>query len=149
MKTLLRFLAIFSIALLPALSETAKERAHEAEAASQPQTDDSQKLAAKQIDKSISDLKEALAGLRDSLKKGDRKSFSLYKQQAIDALNKLSKQASLEINTEAANEANQIKSGKLPFPTATPESTVKPTPTSETTVTPEATPTPETTPTPQ
>ena len=63
MKTLLRFLAIFPIALLPALSETAKERAHEAEAASQPQTHDSQKLAAKQIDKSISDLKEALAGL--------------------------------------------------------------------------------------
>ena|ERR1700736_5878787 len=75
MKTLLRFLAIFSIALLPALSETAKERAHEAEAASQPPTDDSQKLAAEQIDKSISDLKEALAGLRDSLKKGDRKSL--------------------------------------------------------------------------
>src|SRR5580704_19343393 len=90
-----------------------EERAHEAEAASQPQTDDSQNLAAKQIDKSMSDLKEALAGLRDSLKKGDRKSFSLYKQQAIDALNKLSKRASLEINTEAANLANQIKSGKL------------------------------------
>jgi methionine-rich copper-binding protein CopC len=77
MKTLLRFLAVFSIALLPALSETKKERAHEAVAASQPQTDDSQTLASQQIDKSISDLKEALNGLRDSLKKGDRKSFSL------------------------------------------------------------------------
>ena len=51
MKTLLRFLAIFSIALLPALSETAKERAHEAEVVSQPQTEDSQKLATKQIDR--------------------------------------------------------------------------------------------------
>ena len=138
MKTPFYFLVISLMALLPALSETAKERAHEAEAASQPQTDDSQKLAAKQIDKSMSDLKEALAGLRDSLKKGDRKSFSLYKQQAIDALNKLSKRASLEINTEAANLANQIKSGKLPSPTATPESTVKSTPTP----TPEATATP-------
>ena len=125
MKPPFYFLVISLMALLPALSETAKERAHEAEAASQPQTDDSQNLAAKQIDKSMSDLKEALAGLRDSLKKGDRKSFSLYKQQAIDALNKLSKRASLEINTEAANLANQIKSGKLPSPTATPESTVK------------------------
>ena len=71
MKTPFYFLVISLMALLPALSETAKERAHEAEAASQPQTDDSQKLAAKQIDKSMSDLKEALAGLRDSLKKGD------------------------------------------------------------------------------
>jgi hypothetical protein len=33
--------------------------AHEAVAASQPPTNDSEKLAAKQIDKSISDLKEA------------------------------------------------------------------------------------------
>jgi hypothetical protein len=32
-EILLRFLAIFSIVLLPALSETEKERAHEAEAA--------------------------------------------------------------------------------------------------------------------
>jgi hypothetical protein len=32
-EILLRFLAIFSIALLPALSETEKKRAHEAEAA--------------------------------------------------------------------------------------------------------------------
>ena len=69
MKTLLRSLAIFSITLLPALSETKKERAHEAVAASQPLTDESEKLAAKQIDKSISDLKEALQGLRDSRKK--------------------------------------------------------------------------------
>jgi hypothetical protein len=50
---------------------------------SQPQTYDSQKLATQQVDKSVSDLKEALNGLGDSLKKGDRKSFSLYKQQAI------------------------------------------------------------------
>ena len=60
-------------------------------------------------------------GLRDSRKKGDRNAFSLYKQQAIDALNELSKQASLVINTEAATEASEIKSGKLPSATATPE----------------------------
>ena len=151
MKTLLRSLAIFTITLLPALSETKKEHAHEAVAASQPLTDDSEKLAAKQIDKSISDLKEALDGLRDSRKKGERNAFALYKQQAIDALNALSKQASLVINTEAATQANEIKSGKFPSATATPEATVKPTPmaTPEATATPEMTPTPEATPTPQ
>jgi hypothetical protein len=102
---------------------------------SQPQTYDSQKLATQQVDKSVSDLKEALNGLGDSLKKGDRKSFSLYKTAGDrDALNRLSKRASLEINTEA----NEIKSGKLPSPTATPDATVKPAPT-----TPEATPTPQ------
>jgi len=149
MKTLLRFLAIFTIATLPVLADTAKERAHEAVEKKAPVTENSEQLATQQIDKSISALKEALNGLIDSRKKGDRNSFSLYKQQAIDALNELSKQASLEINTEAASEANEIKSGKLPSPTASPESTVTPTPTPEATATPEATPTPETTPTPE
>ena len=42
--------------------------------------------------------------------------FALYKQQAIDTLNLLSKQASLAINTEAAEKANEIKSGTMPTP---------------------------------
>jgi hypothetical protein len=153
MRTIIYFLTVISIALFPALAETAKERAHEAVAAVQPPTDDSEKLAAQQINKSISALKEALKGMIDSRKKGERNSFSLYKQQAIDALNELSKQASREINTEAAAEANEIKSGTLPSPTekpTPPEATPTPTPEATPTPTPEATPTPtpEATPTP-
>lgn len=157
MRTILYFLTVISIALFPALAETAKERTHEAVAAVQPPTDDSEKLAAQQINKSISALKDALKGMIDSRKKGERNSFSLYKQQAIDALNELSKQASREINTEAAAEANEIKSGTLPSPTEkptpTPEATPTPTPEATATPTPEATPTPTpeatATPTPQ
>jgi hypothetical protein len=44
-----------------------------------------------------------------SHKKGDLNAFALYKQQAIDTLNLLSKQASLSINTEAAETANEVK----------------------------------------
>jgi hypothetical protein len=92
-----------------------------------------------------------LAGLGDSRKKGELSSFALYKQQAIDALNELSKQASTAINTEAAAKSNEIKSGNIgtPTPTATLETPVTPTP--EMTPTPEATPTrtPEMTPTPK
>ena len=98
-----------------------------------------------------------------SRKKGDLNAFALYKQQAIDALNQLSKQASLAINTEAAEKANEIKSGTMPTPTpspapevtATPEPTATPTPepratpTPEATATPEPTATPESTPTPE
>jgi hypothetical protein len=38
-----------------------------------------------------------------------RSAFALYKQQDIDTLNLLSKQASLAINTLAAKKANEIK----------------------------------------
>ena len=165
MKILLGLIAILSVALVPAPAETAKERAHEKVAAEAPPTDSSEQLAAQQIDKSYSSLKAALAGMIKSRKKGDLNAFALYKQQAIDALNQLSKQASLAINTEAAEKANEIKSGTMPTPappptpeaTATPtlEPTATPTPeataTSEPTATPESTPTPEptATPTPQ
>src|ERR1700723_2128151 len=71
---------------------------------------------------SRSSLKAALAGMIKSRKKGDLNAFALYKQQAIDALNQLSKQASLVINTEAAEKANEIKSGTMPTPTPTPTS---------------------------
>jgi hypothetical protein len=152
MKILLGLIATLSVALVPALAETAKERAHEKVAAEAPPTDSSEQLAAQQIDKSYSSLKAALAGMIKSRKKGDLNAFALYKQQAIDALNQLSKQASLAINTEAAQKANEIKSGTMPTstPTPTPEATATPTPEPTATPTPEptATPTPEPTATP-
>jgi hypothetical protein len=152
MKILLGLIATFSVALVPALAETAKERAHEKVVAEAPPTDSSEQLAAQQIDKSYSSLKAALAGMIKSRKKGDLNAFALYKQQAIDALNQLSKQASLAINTEAAQKANEIKSGTMPTstPTPTPEATATPTPEPTATPTPEptATPTPEPTATP-
>jgi uncharacterized phage infection (PIP) family protein YhgE len=156
MKILLALIATFFVALVPALAETAKERAHEKVVAEAPPTDSSEQLAAQQIDKSYSSLKAALAGMIKSRKKGDLNAFALYKQQAIDTLNQLSKQASLFINTEAAEKANEIKSGTMPTPTPeptvtpTPEPTVTPTPEPTVTPTPEptATPTPELTSTP-
>src|SRR5580700_1643102 len=152
MKILLGLIAILSVALVPAPAETAKERAHEKVAAEAPPTDSSEQLAAQQIDKSYSSLKAALAGMIKSRKKGDLNAFALYKQQAIDALNQLSKQASLAINTEAAEKANEIKSGTMPTPTPVPTPTPTPTPTPEATATPTpeptATPTPEPTATP-
>ena len=157
MKILLGLIATLSIALVPAPAETAKERAHEKVAAEAPPTDSSEQLAAQQIDKSYSSLKAALAGMIKSRKKGDLNAFALYKQQAIDALNLLSKQASLAINTEAAEKANEIKSGTMPTPTLTPtpeatatptpEPTATPTPEPTATTTPESTATPESTPT--
>src|SRR5271165_7041182 len=161
MKILLGLIATLSVALVPALAETAKERAHEKVVAEAPPTDSSEQLAAQQIDKSFSSLKAALAGMIKSRKKGDLNAFALYKQLAIDALNQLSKQASLAINTEAAEKANEIKSGTMPTPTPaptptpTPEATATPTPeptatpTPEATATPEPTATPESTPTPE
>jgi hypothetical protein len=145
MKILLGLIAFLSAALVPAPAETAKERAHEKVVAEAPPTDSSEQLAAQQIDKSYSSLKAALAGMINSRKKGDLNAFALYKQQAIDALNLLSKQASLAINTEAAEKANEIKSGTMPAPTPTPEATATPTPEPTATPTPElaATPTPE------
>ena len=175
MKILLGLIATLSVALVPALAETAKERAHEKVAAEAPPTDSSEQIAAQQIDKSYSSLKAALAGMIKSRKKGDLNAFALYKQQAIDALNQLSKQASLAINTEAAEKANEIKSGTMPTPTPVPtptrphrlqrprqrrrlnlrqlqhEATATPTPEPTATPTPEATatPTPEATATPE
>jgi hypothetical protein len=151
MKILLGLIAILSVALVPAPAETAKERAHEKVAAEAPPTDSSEQLAAQQIDKSYSSLKAALAGMIKSRKKGDLNAFALYKQQAIDTLNQLSKQASLVINTEAAEKANEIKSGTMPTPTPTPtpEPTATPTPEPMATPTPEATGTPEPTATPE
>jgi hypothetical protein len=153
MKILLGLIATLSVALVPALAETAKERAHEKVVAEAPPTDSSEQLAAQQIDKSYSGLKAALAGMIKSRKKGDLNAFALYKQQAIDALNQLSKQASLAINTEAAEKANEIKSGTMPTPTPVPTPTPTPTPTPEATATPTpeptATPTPEATATPE
>jgi len=152
MKILLGLIAILSVALVPAPAETAKERAHEKVVAEAPPTDSSEQLAAQQIDRSYSGLKAALAGMIKSRKKGDLNAFALYKQQAIDALNQLSKQASLAINTEAAEKANEIKSGTMPTPTPVPTPTPTPTPTPEATATPTpeptATPTPEPTATP-
>jgi hypothetical protein len=147
MKILLGLIATLSVALVPALAETAKERAHEKVVAEAPPTDSSEQLAAQQIDKSYSSLKAALAGMIKSRKKGDLNAFALYKQQAIDALNQLSKQASLAINTEAAEKANEIKSGTMPTPTPTPTSEATATPTPEPTATP--TPEPAATPTPE
>jgi hypothetical protein len=148
MKILLGLIAFLSVAEIPAPAETAKERAHEKVVAEAPPTDSSEQLAAQQIDKSYSSLKAALAGMIKSRKKGDLNAFALYKQQAIDTLNLLSKQASLAINTEAAEKANEIKSGTMPTPT--PEATATPTPEPTATPTPEptATPTPEPTATP-
>src|SRR5580704_4360273 len=139
MKILLGLIAILSLSLVSA------------------PTENSEALAAQQIDKSYSSLKAALAGMIKSRKKGDLNAFALYKQQAIDALNQLSKQASLAINTEAAEKANEIKSGTMPTPTPTPtsEATATPTPeptatpTPEPTANPEPTATPELTPTPE
>jgi hypothetical protein len=152
MKILLGLIATLSLALVPAPAETAKERAHEKVVAEAPPTDSSEQLAAQQIDKSYSSLKAGLTGMIKSRKKGDLNAFALYKQQAIDALNQLSKQASLVINTEAAEKANEIKSGTMPTPTPppTPEATATPTPepTATPTLEPTATPTPEPTATP-
>ena len=144
-KALLHLSVILSITLLPALAETAKEREHQKVEERQPVTDDSEKLAEQQIEKSWTSLKQALAGLRDSRKKGQLDSFALYKQQAIDALNELSKQASRAINTEAAAKANEAKSGEIatPTPTATPTPPMTPTPEATATPTPEMTPTPK------
>ena len=64
--------------------------------------------------------------LRNVSSRAGRNAFALYKQQAIDALNQLNKRASLVINTEAAEKANEIKSGTMPTPT--PEATIAPTP---------------------
>jgi hypothetical protein len=146
MKILLGLIATFSLTLVPVPAETAKERAHEKVVAEAPPTDSSEELAAQQIDKSYSSLKAALAGMIKSRKNGDLNAFALYKQQAIDTLNLLSKQASLAINTEAAEKANEVRSGTLPTPTptATPEVTATPEPTA----TPTPTPNPEVTPTP-
>jgi hypothetical protein len=145
MKIPLGLIATLFVALIPALAETAKERAHEKVVAEAPPTDSSEQLAAQQIDKSYSSLKAALAGMIKSRKKGDLNAFALYKQQAIDTLNQLSKQASLVINTEAAEKANEIKSGTMPTPTPTPTPEPTATPTPEATGTPEPTATPEST----
>jgi hypothetical protein len=139
MKILLGLIATLLVALVPAPAETAKERAHEKVVAEAPPTDSSEQLAAQQIDKSYSSLKAGLAGMIKSRKKGDLNAFALYKQQAIDALNLLSKQASAVINTEAAEKANEIKSGTMPTVTPSPTPEATPTPTPE----PTATPTPE------
>ena len=149
MRILLGLIATLSVALVPAPAETAKERAHEKVVAEAPPTDSSEQLASQQIEKSYSSLKAALAGMIKSRKKGDLNAFALYKQQAIDALNQLSKQASLVINTEAAEKANEIKSGAMPTPTPTPEATPTPEPTATPTPEPTATPTPEATATPE
>src|SRR5580692_6270402 len=143
MKILLGLIATLSVALVPALAETAKERAHEKVVAEAPPTDSSEQLAAEQIDKSYSSLKAALAGMIKSRKKGDLNAFALYKQQAIDALNLSRKQASLAINIEAAEKANEIKSGTMPTPTPTPPPEPTATATPESTAAPESTPTPE------
>jgi hypothetical protein len=151
MKILLGLIATLSVALVPASAETAKERAHEKAVAEAPPTDSSEQLAAQQIDKSYSSLKAALSGMIKSRKNGDLNAFALYKQQAIDMLNLLSKQASLAINTEAAEKANEIKSGTMPTPepTATsPEPTPMLEPTPTPTLEPTPTPTPDPTPTP-
>src|ERR1700730_7806694 len=140
MQIVLGLIATLSVEYVPALPETAKERAHEKVVAEAPPTDSSEQLAAQQIDRSYSGLKAALAGMIKSRKKGDLNAFALYKQQAIDALNQLSKQASLAINTEAAEKANEIKSGTMPTPTPapTPETTATPTPEPTVTATPES-----------
>jgi hypothetical protein len=70
MKILLGLIATLSLALVPALAETAKERAHEKVVAEAPPTDSSEKLAAQQIEKSYASLKVALDGMIESRKKG-------------------------------------------------------------------------------
>src|ERR1700675_3883788 len=72
MKILLGLIATLSVALVPALAETAKERAHEKVVAEAPPTDSSEQLAAQQIDTSYSSLKDAVAGMHKSAKKGRR-----------------------------------------------------------------------------
>jgi hypothetical protein len=109
-------------------------------------TEDSKKLADKQIDQQIDNLKDALAGMRSAVDKGDRASFKLYRMQAHTAIQEIDKLATLQVETELGA---AIKATPVPSPTPTPESTPTPTPTPEATPTPTPMPTPEvTTPTP-
>jgi hypothetical protein len=108
---------------------------------------DSQELSSKQIDQSITELKDAINGMKSAIGKGDRASFKLYRLQAKQALVELDKLGGAEVNAQSKTEAQAVKEGKMehsPTPTPTPMPT--PTPTLNPDTTP--VPTPDTTPTP-
>jgi hypothetical protein len=111
-KTLL-YAAAASALITATLAESPKEK--ETLPSSSP-TQESQALAAKQIDAQITQLKDALEGMKSANEKGDRASFKLYRTQARDALATLDKLAASELATETKSAVRGS-----PSPTATPE----------------------------
>jgi hypothetical protein len=143
---LLLFIPLGIIALSPV---SGKEKTAAVVAATP--TEDSKRLADKQINQQIDNLRDAIAGMRSSIEKGDRASFQLYRLQARTAITEIEKLSSLQVETAVGTEKKAAKEGKMtatPSPTPTPEATPTPTPESTPTPTPEMTPTPETTPIP-
>lgn len=141
---LLLFIPLGIIALSPL---SGKEKT--AAAVSATPTEESKKLADKQINQQIDNLRDAIAGMRSSIEKGDRASFQLYRNQARTAITEIDKLSTLQVETAVGTEKKAAREGKMeatPTPTPTPEAT--PTPESTPTPTPEMTPTPETTPIP-
>jgi len=152
MKKLLLLLVI-PLGILSFSPVSGKEKTAAALAAIQ--TEESKRLADKQIDQQIDNLKDAIAGMRSSIDKGDRATFQLYRLQARTAINEIEKLSNLQVETAVGTEKKAAKEGKMeatPTPTPTPASTptpeMTPTPTPESTPTPEATPTPTPTPEP-
>jgi hypothetical protein len=112
-------------------------------------TDESRALAQKQIDSEITDLKVALEGLRTSVEKGDKDSFSLYRSQARSALAELDKLAAAAIGAASKTERNALREGKMePSPTATAARTATPEASPEIIATPSATASPSASATP-
>jgi hypothetical protein len=137
---------IYSLAIsLIMLSSVGAETPKKEEAKSTP-TEESSKLATKQIDQEITELKEAIEGMRTAIGKGDRATFKLYRSQAKSALAQLEKLAGEEVATDSKTAGKMQPS---PSATATLEATATATPTPEATATPESTPTPSATPTPK
>jgi hypothetical protein len=142
-KAFIYSLAISLIMLSSVGAETPKK-----EEAKSTSTEESSKLATKQIDQEITELKEAIEGMRTAIGKGDRATFKLYRSQAKSALAQLEKLAGEEVATDSKT------AGKMqPSPSATAilEATATPTPeaTATPSATPESTPTPSATPTPK
>jgi hypothetical protein len=68
-------------------------------------TEESTKLATKQIDSEITQLKDAIEGMKTAISKGDKAEFRLYRAQAKDALISLDKLVSAEMVTESRSSA--------------------------------------------
>jgi hypothetical protein len=132
---------IYSLAIsLIMLGSSVGAETPKKEEAKSTSTEESSKLATKQIDQEITELKEAIEGMRTAIGKGDRATFKLYRSQAKSALAQLEKLAGEEVATDSKTAGKMQPS---PSATATLEATATPTP--EATATPESTPTPSAT----
>src|ERR1700704_4888378 len=111
MKNLLSYSLALSLILLSPVRGAESSKKSAADMATTP-TEDSKQLASKQLDKSITELKEAIEGVRLSIAKGDHASFKLYRSQARTALMEIDKMGSIEVSAETKTEQKTEKEGK-------------------------------------